>query len=235
MKTLPYYLGAGLAVIVVMGVGPATADQSPAPQNPPSQGRGRGAALAEQEQKTGVRLELAEGSRATYRVREQLAGISFPSDAVGSTADVTGVLVIRPDGSLDAALSRIIVDLRTLKSDQDQRDGFIRGPRGLSTEKFPTAEFAPREAKGLPWPFPSQPPTQAGFQLVGPMTVYGNTADVTWNVVSTFNPQQVAGRAETSFTFDTFKIPKPQLARLLSVDDTIKLEVDLRFRRLPGS
>ncbi len=180
-----------------------------------------------------MRLEVVEGSKATYRVREQLAGINFPNDAVGTTTDVTGVVVLGPDGAVNRAESRLSVDLRTLKSDQDQRDGFMRGPRGLNTEKFPAAEFVPREARGLPWPFPSQNPAQAGFQLVGAMTVYGTTADVTWNIVSTFNPQQVAGRAETSFTFDTFKIPKPQLARILSVDDTIRLEVELRFRRLP--
>lgn len=220
-----------LAALAIVTVSARERQQSP--QTPQQQGPGRGAAPTEQELKTGVRLELAEGSKATYRVREQLAGISFPSDAVGSTGDVTGVLVFGPGGKIDAGQSKIVVDLRTLTSDQDQRDNFIRGQRGLNTEKFPTAEFVPREARGLPWPFPSQPPAQAGFQLIGAMSVYGNTSDVTWTVVSTFYPERVAGRAETSFTFDTFKIPKPQLARLLSVDDRITLEVELRFRRLP--
>jgi len=229
MKMRDWTMTAAAALAVIALMPAAALEQQP----PPQQARGRGAAPTEQELKTGVRLEVAEGSKATYRVREQLAGINFPSDAVGSTTDVTGALVLGPDGSIDSAQSKLTVDLRTLKSDQDQRDNFIRGQRALNTEKFPTAEFVPREAKGLPWPFPSQPPAQAGFQLIGAMTVYGNTSDVTWNVVSTFNPQQLAGRAETSFTFDAFKIPKPQLARLLSVDDTIKLEIDLRFRRLP--
>ncbi len=182
---------------------------------------------------TGIRLEVSEGSRALYRVREQLAGISFPSDAVGATPNVTGALVIKPDGSIDSAQSRFTVDLRTLKSDQDQRDGFLRSPRGLNTEKFPTAEFVPRRVVGMPWPFPSQNPAQAGFQLIGDMTVYGMTSDATWNIVATFNPQLVAGRASTNFTFAKFGIPKPQLARLLSVDDTINLEFEFRFKRTP--
>ena len=234
--TRTHWMLAGTAALTVLALVPASArdEQQPPAGQQTQQGRGRGpVAPTEQEQKTGVRLEVAEGSKGTYRVREQLAGINFPSDAVGSTTDVTGVLVLGPDGAIDSTQSRITVNLGTLTSDQDQRDGFIRGPRGLNTEKFPTAEFVPREAKGLPWPFPSQAPAQAGFHLVGAMTVYGNTSDVTWTVVSTFYPQQVMGRAETTFTFDTFKIPKPQLARLLSVDDNIKLEVELRFRRLP--
>ena len=194
---------------------------------------GRGAPTPPADPNVGVRLDVAEGSRAVYRVREQLAGISFRSDAVGATESVTGTLVIGPGGVIDSAQSRLTVDLTTLKSDQDMRDGFIRGPRGLDTEKFPTAEFVPRRAVSMPWPFPTEPPAQAGFQLVGDMTVYGRTEEVTWNIVATFNPNQVAGRAETEFTFGTFGIPKPQLARLMSVEDTIRLELEVRFKRAP--
>ena len=101
-----------------------------------------------------------------------LAGISFPSDAVGSTTNVTGSIVIQADGMIDAAQSKISVDLRTLKSDQDMRDGFIRGEPGLNTEKFPTADFIPRRVVGMPWPLPGRQQAQAGFQrLVGDMTV----------------------------------------------------------------
>lgn len=221
MRAAHWVLAAG-ATLAVAASPPASAQRA-----------GGQAAPTEQELAKGVSLEIAEGSKATYRVREQLAGINFPSDAVGTTTGVTGALVLGPDGAVDSAESRITVDLRTLTSDQDQRDRFLRGERGLNTEKFPTAEFVPRRAVGLPWPFPSRNPAQAGFQFVGDLTVYGSTREVTWNVVSTFAPQQVAGRAETSFTFETFGIPKPQLARLLSVDDTIRLEVDFRFRRLP--
>lgn len=191
------------------------------------------AAPTEQELKSGVRLEIAPGSKAGYRVREQLAGISFPSDAVGTTTDVTGILVLGPDGAIDIAASRLTVDLRTLKSDQDQRDNFMRGPRGLNTAEHPLAIFVPKRAVGLPWPFPTGSPAQAGFQLIGDLTVYGNTTEVTWNTVATFNAEQVAGRAETSFTFASIKMPKPQLARLLSVADTIRLELEFRMRRLP--
>ena len=36
------------------------------------------------------KLEITQGTRARYRVTEQLAGINFPNDAVGSTEAVTG-------------------------------------------------------------------------------------------------------------------------------------------------
>jgi polyisoprenoid-binding protein YceI len=192
------------------------------------QGRGEAAPAGPP---TAIRLEVMPGSRATYRVREQLAGVNFPNDAVGSTSDVTGAIVVKADGTIDSAQSKISVDLRTLKSDQDMRDGFLRGDRGLNTPKFPTADFVVKRAAGLTWPFPSGQPAQSGFQLIGDMTIYGNTSELTWNVVATYNPKQVSGRATTSFTFAKFGIPKPQLARLLSVDDTINLELEVRFSR----
>lgn len=175
-----------------------------------------------------IKLTIGAGSSALYRVREQLAGISFPNDAVGRTEGVSGTISFNADGSL-APESRLVVDLRTLASDQEMRDGYIKGTQILDTEKYPQAVFVPRRAAGLSWPFPQGRGGQAGFQLIGDMTVHGVTKEVTWNVVATFGNLRVQGRAETQFTFDTFAIPKPKLARLLSVDDTIKLEVELRM------
>ena len=161
--------------------------------------RGRGAAAPEGPP-TAFRLDVTEGSKAGYRVREQLAGLSFPSDAVGSTSDVKGALVIKADGTLDNARSKITVDLRTLKSDQDMRDGFMRGERGLNTAKF-DGGVCRQACRRDAWPLPSGQQAQTGFQLVGNMTLYGTTSEISWNVVITLNAKQVAGRATTEFPF----------------------------------
>ena len=176
------------------------------------------------------KLEMAAGTQARYRVREQLAGISFPSDAVGSTTSVTGAIVVNPDGSLDSGRSTIRVDLRTIASDQQMRDGYVQR-NTLETDKYPFLEFVPKRAVGLPVPFPSAPPAQAGFQLIGDMTLHGVTSEATWNVVATFAPGAVSGRATTTVLFSTYKIAKPSLARLLSVDDKIELEIEFKTTR----
>jgi polyisoprenoid-binding protein YceI len=197
-------------------------------QAPPGRG-GRGGAPPPDPTRP-ARVELIEGTVARYKVREQLAGISFPSDAVGTTTAVTGGLVLNPDGSVDAKQSRIVVDLKGLTSDQAMRDGYVQR-NTLQTEKFPTLEFVPTRTVGLSMPLPSAPPAQAGFQLVGDMTLHGVTREVTWNVVATFGNDAIAGRATTTLTFEMFKIAKPSLARLLSVDDEIVLEIEFRGRR----
>ena len=177
------------------------------------------------------KLDTTDGSKARFRAQEQLAGINFMSEAVGTTEAVTGTIVVNPDGSIDAAHSKLAVDLRTLKSDQPNRDNYLQ-MRTLETGKFPLAEFVPRRAVGLPAPLPGTgPQANAGFQLIGDMTVHGVTKEATWNIVATFASDLVAGRAWTTVLFSTFDITKPSLARVLSVDDKIQLEVELRFKR----
>jgi len=188
----------------------------------------RGAAQSPAPPAATTRLDISDGSTASYRVQEQLAGVNFPSDAVGTTPSVTGTLVIMPDGSINSGQSKLTIDLRNLKSDQDMRDGYIQ-KRTLETDKFPLAEFVPKRVQGLPSPLPTM--GQAGFQLTGDMTIHGTTSEVTWTGVATFNKDQVAGRATTNFTFATFGLTKPTLARLLSVDDKIQLEVVFKFKR----
>jgi len=115
-----------------------------------------------------------------------------------------------------------------MKSDQDMRDNFIR-TRTLETEKFPMVEFVPRRIQGVPSPIPAN--GQAGFQLIGDMTVHGVKAEVTWNGVATFSAQQVAGRATTNFDFAKFGLTKPAIGRLMSVEDKILLELEFRMKR----
>ena len=177
-----------------------------------------------------VRFEVGRGSKAEYRVREQLARLNFPNDAVGATESVTGVLVIRPDGSFMPE-SRLTVDLRTLKTDEPKRDGFVR-ENTLETSRFPLAEFVPRRHKGLPAPVPTS--GAANFQLTGDMTLHGVTTEQTWDVAATFAADAVTARATTKFNFAKFKITVPRVFGLLSVDDDIRLELTLRLQRAPA-
>jgi polyisoprenoid-binding protein YceI len=175
-----------------------------------------------------VRLEVAPGTKASFRVREQLAGFDLPNDAVGTTEAVSGSLVIAADGTIDPTVSKLSVDLTTLKSDQSMRDNYIRG-RTLETEKFPRAEFVPRRAQGLPVPLSTS--GKAAFQLIGDMTVHGVTREITWAVTGTLAADKVTGQATTTFPFSTFEMAIPKVARVLSLEDKIQLELDFALTR----
>jgi polyisoprenoid-binding protein YceI len=63
------------------------------------------------------------------------------------------------------------------------------------------------------------------------VTLHGVTKEVTWNVVAVLGAAQVGGRATTTVDFATFNMTKPSLARLMSVDDKIGLEIEFRCTR----
>ncbi len=176
----------------------------------------------------GMKLQLTDGS-ATYRVTEQLAGVSFPNDAVGTTSTVTGGLIITAEGAI-APGSKFVFGLKDLKSDQEMRDGYVRN-RTLEVDKYPEAVFVPTKIDGLPKMIPTQ--GQVGVAISGDLTIHGVTKPVTFQGIATLNARDmtVAGRAKADLSFAQFGLTKPSIARLMSVDDKISLELTYKFKR----
>jgi polyisoprenoid-binding protein YceI len=168
------------------------------------------------------------GNEARYRVREQLMGASLPNDAVGVTNGITGTILAYPDGRIVKDSSRIVVDVRLLKSDKSRRDGFLQR-RTLETEKYPTVELVPTEIRGFDGKLPASGPVT--FQLVGDLTVHGVTRPTVWNVTARADGQDVGGTATTAFTFKDVDLDQPRVPVVLSVADTIKLEYEFRMKR----
>ena len=170
----------------------------------------------------GLQLVVApDGNEVRYRVREQLVGLDLPNDAVGATSDVTGGIAFDGKGQLVPASSKFVVNVATLKSDKDRRDGFVRG-RVLETSQFPTVELAPTALRGLTLPVPTS--GSKTFQVVGNLTVHGVTKPTTWQVDATFDGSRVSGTAATTFLFSDFGLTQPRVPVVLSVADSIKLE-----------
>ena len=144
---------------------------------------------------------------------------------------LAGTLVIAPDGSIVTVQSKLTIDLRGLKSDQDQRDNFVR-TRTLETDKFPYAEFAPTRVEGI-----SRNDSHPGTGGIYIDRQHDHSCRVTRKrsrskaLQPSAEGSTVAGRAKTDFTFATFGLTKPAIGRLMSVDDKIELEVVFRFKR----
>ena len=176
-----------------------------------------------------VRLVLVpDQSEARYRVREQLAGVSLPSDAVGATKAITGTIVGRLDGTIVSDQSMFQVDLRPLKSDEGIRDNFL-SRSVLETARFPYATFVPTSAPGLPLALPTS--GELAFKLVGNLTIRDVTKPVTWDVTGKVVGSTATGQASTTFTFEDFNLTPPHVARVLNIVDSIRLELDLTLRR----
>ena len=179
--------------------------------------------------KAALRLALApSGSAARYRVREQLMGHDFPNDAVGETRSLTGAIAFDANGKVIRDESKFTLDAGTFVSDQNRRDGYVRG-RLLESDDYPTITFVPTEVGGFKLPMPTS--GTAKIQILGDLTVHGVTRPTTWNGSVQFNNAGLTGSASTAFTFEDIKLDQPRVPVLLSVADSIKLEIDFNMVR----
>jgi polyisoprenoid-binding protein YceI len=166
------------------------------------------------------------GNQARFIVRERLMIMDSPNDAIGVTQAISGGITLAPDGKIDAANSRIIVDLSTLTSDKENRDTWIKS-HTLRTDSFPNAVFVPRELLGIGATLPATG-TVAG-KLVGEMTLHGVTRPVTWDVTLNAHGDDYVGTATTHVKFEDFGMDQPRLMIVISVVDDVKLEYNFHF------
>jgi polyisoprenoid-binding protein YceI len=176
-----------------------------------------------------IRLVVApSGNEARWRVRERLASFDFPNDAVGTTRDIGGAIVIGADGQPDSTASKITINLTTLQSDRSMRDNYIKH-RTLETDKFPTAVLVPTRFLRMRTPMPDT--GTFTFEIVGNLTVHGVTKQTTWLVTAAGKADGFAGTALTRVTFEDFAMAQPRVPILLSIEDEINLEFQFNFVR----
>lgn len=169
---------------------------------------------------------VTDRSKATIRVREQLVGVSLPSDAVLSGTGAQGSFALNSDGTF-ASGSRITFQLSTLSSDQSNRDNFIKQDT-LQVRQFPTAEFLPTKTSGLTVPLATS--GTFTFTLTGNMTIKGKTKEVTFDVTAKRDGGDLTATATANPTwkFGDFGMTAPSVPlRVVSVTDEIRATIDL--------
>jgi polyisoprenoid-binding protein YceI len=164
-------------------------------------------------------------SKTTVRVREVLAQIRAPGDAVLTATGMKGSFTLNTNGSFSPE-SKITADLTTLRSDESRRDDFIKD-NTLETRRFPTAEFVPKSLSGATLPLPLS--GELKFTLFGTMTLHGKSKDATFSVTARREGSKLTATAvaEPSFTFADFGMTQPRVASVLSIEDEIRVEISL--------
>ena len=167
-------------------------------------------------------------SEASFAVREQLAGRDLPSDAIGTTKNITGTVTINPDGTIDPAHSQFTVEVGTLQTDVSMRDNFVRR-NILHTNQYPEAVFVPKSVSGIT---PDIHQTgQVSFKMTGDLTIQNVTKSVTWDVTGNITNGEATGTAVTSFTFEDFNLNQPRVPTVLSIVDKITLTIKVDLKR----
>jgi len=210
------WIGAAFIALVPALAGSASSTKVPATQTATS------AAAA-------LRLVLSPaGSAARYRVRERLVGHDLPNDAVGETKTLSGAIEFDSKGRVIPQSSKFVLDASTFVSDQNRRDGFVRG-RLLDAKQYPSIELVPTGVRGVSLPLPNS--GTVPIEMTGNLTVHGVTRPTVWNGSAKFQDGRVTGAAATSFTFNDIQMEQPRVPVLLSVADTIRLEIDFDLIR----
>ncbi len=166
---------------------------------------------------------VVEGSRAGYRVRERLAGLSADSDAVGRTTEVAGsiTLVASGDGARLTAGS-IKVDMTSLQSDESRRDGRLR-TEGLETETYPEATFT--IAGPMDLPASALAGSAASVTLAGDLVLHGVTRAVEIPAEVQLVDGQIRVAGSLIFSLADFDITAPNVGGfIISIADEGALE-----------
>jgi polyisoprenoid-binding protein YceI len=169
---------------------------------------------------------VTDKSKATIRVREQLVGVSLPSDAVLTASGANGSFELNSDGTFTSG-SKITFALTTLSSDERDRDNFIKNDT-LGVRQFPTAEFVPTKTSGLSIPLATS--GTFTFTLTGNMTIKGKTKEVTFDVTAKRDGGDLTATATAnpSWKFGDFGMTAPSVPfRVLSVTDEIRAAIDI--------
>ena len=168
-------------------------------------------------------FKIQPGTVARYKIGERLTRFKSPITAIGETEGVEGSIQIE-DGKIGAG-SIINVDLATLKSDENKRDGWVRRQGGIGK----TAKILFKSVNGLQWPLPDS--GSLTFDLSGDLTISGKTSETNWKVDAEIEGNEIKGKASTSITWEQFSLSKPRLPFIISVEDEIELEIDFIVMR----
>jgi polyisoprenoid-binding protein YceI len=172
---------------------------------------------------------VADGSVAGYRVREKLAQLPAPSDAVGRSSAVTGQVTIADQGgAYRAGPATFTVDVSQLKSDKGQRDNKIR-TIGLETGRYPQATFA--AAGPLVIPDDAVNGKAVTVQAQGDLMLHGVRKTVTIPLQVQRDGAQIKLVGSYQFTWADFKMSAPSIQPFVSVTGDPLLEFELHLSK----
>jgi polyisoprenoid-binding protein YceI len=168
-------------------------------------------------------------SQAGYRVREKLASLPAPSDAVGRTTVITGQVTISDEGgAYRAKNANFRVDVSQLQSNEAKRDNRIR-TIGLETDKYRQATFA--AAGPIDIPADAVDGKVVTVQAEGYLTLHGATKKVSIPLEVQRNGDQIRIVGNYDFSWDDFGMTAPSVPPFVSVTGTPKLEFDVTMSK----
>jgi polyisoprenoid-binding protein YceI len=161
-------------------------------------------------------------SEARFIIDEVLNGA--PKTVVGTTDQVAGEIAIDQDDPANSKIGTILVNARTLSTDNDFRNRAIKN-RILSTDDYEFVNFEPTEIAGMPASVSIG--ESFSFQIVGDLTVRDVTNQVTFDAtVTPVSETELEGLASATILYADFNLTIPNAPAVASVEDEVILEIE---------
>lgn len=173
---------------------------------------------------------IAAGSLAGYRVREQLANLPAESDAVGRTDQLTGSITLETSGpTTTLTAGTITVDTTTIASDESRRDSRMR-TEGLQTDQYPSATFTLTQPVEIP--AAALAGTASDVTLVGDLELHGVRKSVSIPAQAQLANGTISVAGSLDFPLSDFAITAPNIGGfIVSIEDNGTLEFLVNFTK----
>ena len=212
----------------------ATPAPAPSPTEPPA------AAQVEVTAPPAPALE-AGADAVLYRFGDGDATASFavdeilnnaPFTALGITGEAAGDILIDWADPAASQLGAIVINARTLETDNPFRDRAIRNQiLQSSQDQYEFITFAPTELRGLPGSVAVGDKVE--FEIVGDLTIREITVSTVWSVsLSLDSEEQISGEAGTQVLRSDYDLQIPSVPRVGGVDDEVQLTLVFSARRV---
>lgn len=167
-------------------------------------------------------------SSAQFALNEDLRGKK--TKVIGTTNQIAGEIIVDTKNPAEVTIGEIKVDARTLKTDNDQRNGAI-ARFILKTEEAGNEYVAFKSTSVTGVPAVITPNTPFDFDVVGYLTVRGTTKLVTFKATGVWkDDNSFSATATTTVTYADYGISIPDLPFLANVDKETTLNISVVAR-----
>lgn len=176
-----------------------------------------------------------EADRRLYRISQDESEVRFtidellfgdPKTVIGATNEVAGDIIIDFADPTNSEVGTIVINARTLSTDNDFRNRAIRSQILQSAEDaFEFITFTPTAVAGLP--SAGEIGTDYSFEVTGDLQIRDITSPVTFTVsVVVVSDGRIEGSAETTVLREDFNLQIPDVPNVSNVAEEVPLFLD---------
>ena len=172
---------------------------------------------------------VAAESQASFTMAEDLRGVR--TTVIGATSDVAGNITMNLSNPADSVIGAIVINARTLTTDNDFRNRALRSRILRSAEdQYEFIVFEPRSLGNFSADSVGVGET-ISFDISGDLSVVDATREVTFRADVTLDSEtQISGRAATTVLYADFGLVIPSVPGVANVTDDAELALEFVAR-----